>query len=183
MTSNKLISLLDYDPDTGVFIWRPRTVSHFSTFGDWKRFHTKHSGKEAGCIVKIQGRSKDGIRSKHGVRIIRTAGKNHLAHRLAFIYMRKEIPSNHIIIHLNGVTTDNRFVNLKASTRSSNQGFRRQFFTKGYYKTQTGQWRSQITVNNKCINVGIFNTEQDAYDAYEEAVKTYGTDTREADTQ
>ena len=76
------------------------------------------------------------------------------------------------IDHINHDTLDNRKSNLRIVTIQENQFNQKQ--TKGYYKYR-GLYRSQITINNKTIQLGIFKTEQEAIQAYVFAKSQYHT--------
>ena len=100
MTQEKLKSLLDYNPETGVFTWKRRTdIENLRIRNGW---NSKYAGRQAGSKVK----------TPH-LPYIRIAG--YLAHRLAWLYMTGEWPEEgKEIDHINGDASDNRFCNLKA---------------------------------------------------------------------
>jgi hypothetical protein len=93
LTATRLRELMTYDPHTGIFEWR-----------------------------KLVGRRKNpaGCIDDKGYRIIRIAGRNHKAHRLAILYVQGRWPVGDTD-HANGDRSDNRLVNLRAATRAENQ--------------------------------------------------------------
>jgi len=90
---------LDYDPETGVFIWKPQP-------GD-KRWNARYAGEVAGSI------------SNHGYRRINIDGKQYMAARLAWLYVYGEWPQNEID-HINRLRDDDRLVNLRDVTHTEN---------------------------------------------------------------
>jgi hypothetical protein len=75
------------------------------------------------------------------------------------------------IDHINGIRNDNRICNLREVTAQGNQHNR---LCKGYtYCKKTNKYRTQITLGYKAINIGRFNTEQEARQAYLDAKKKY----------
>jgi hypothetical protein len=123
---------LDYDPDTGVFTWKPRP-------GD-KKWNAKHVGEVAGSIAS------------GGYRQIMVDRKNYMAARLAWLYVHGEWPKNHID-HINRIRTDDRLVNLRdvtpvvnSNNRSDNNGLPEGVF----WDTKKVKYIAQIP---KCIPV------------------------------
>ena len=92
------------------------------------------------------------------------------AHQLAWYYVNKEIVE--ALDHINGVKDDNRICNLRSVTHQENQ-FNRTT-AKGYYWNKTAnKWLSQIQLNSKKINLGLFKTEEEAREAYLKAKEKY----------
>ena len=83
--------------------------------------------------------------------------------------------------HINGNKLDNRRCNLRIVTNQQNQ-FNQKNDGRGSnnrkgvsYRKDRNKWRAYITVDNKQINLGYFNTEEEAIKAREEAeVKYFG---------
>jgi len=108
-------------------------------------------------------------------------GVHYYAHRLAWEWVAGSPPQNDID-HINQIKSDNRFTNLRESTRSENmfnRGKNRNNLsgTKGvsFCKT-TGKWKAQISVDRKYIHIGRFNTIEEAGKAYLERAKLYRGD-------
>lgn len=90
LTQDYLKSVLDYDPETGIFTW--------------KRSQGKaKAGSQAGCNELFKGEPRAWI--------IDVGAERHKAHRLAILWVTGRMPTNRII-HLNGNKTDNRIENL-----------------------------------------------------------------------
>lgn len=95
------------------------------------------------------------------------------AHRLAWYLCYGELPKNQID-HIDGDRTNNKIANLRNVTHQQNQW--NQTKAKGYFwSKQYERWTSQITVNNKKIFLGRFDTEEEALNAYKCAKKKYHT--------
>lgn len=94
ITAEFLREILDYNPDTGVFIWKQKLSDRI-------------------VPGKVAGGAKTG-----SVRI-GVLGTNYLAHRLVWLYVTGEWPK-HIISHINGNLNDNRFCNLRDIPKGQN---------------------------------------------------------------
>lgn len=145
LTQEKLKELLHYNPQTGFFTW-----------------------------VKSKGRAKAGsiagCPDKDGYILIGINRKLYKAHRLAFIYMEGSEPS-HDVDHINRVTGDNRWSNLRHATRSQNNINRK---CKGYYwSSGIRKYCALIQVNGNKIHLGYHESEAEARKAYIDASLKY----------
>src|SRR5579864_3559439 len=95
LTLTRLYEVLDYRPETGLFIWKINTGKR------------RMAGKQAGCKM---------VRGYHTLSIDRI---QYTAHRVAWFYMTGDWPPDDID-HINGVRTDNRFCNLRLATKRDN---------------------------------------------------------------
>jgi hypothetical protein len=74
--------------------------------------------------------------------------------------------------HINGIRNDNRIENLRSVTRQQNQWNRTT--AKGYYWDKVkNKWRAELKLNRKKIYLGMFNTEEEARNAYLAAKQIY----------
>ena len=144
LTQERFKELLHYDPETGAFTWLVGK-------GNVK------AGDKAGC------RSNGYLR----VRIDR---KDHLAHRLAWLYIYAVLPPDDID-HINGGRADNRVANLRLATQAQN----RQNLRKAHRDSATGYlgveqvkrgFRAQIMVRGVKHNLGLYPTVEDAHNIY-----------------
>jgi hypothetical protein len=141
----RLRELLDYDPSTGLFTWR---VTH-------------HPKCKAGAIAGTKGTAKYVV-----VCIDRVL---HYAHRLAFLHVMGR-PAVGDVDHVDGDTRNNRWANLREGTRGQNMQNRRPISNNatgflGVCKYR-GRFAAQITVNGVHQNLGVFDTAEEAHEAY-----------------
>jgi hypothetical protein len=82
-----------------------------------------------------------------------------------------------VIDHINDITYDNRVENLQIITQRANV-----FKTQGKYTSQykgvqlynySNKWLANIRINQKLINLGLFKTEIEASEAYQQALKSF----------
>lgn len=152
-TQAELIALFHYDPETGVFIWKP----HLSLTGN-----------------RMAGGGVVGTINSLGYRQIQIGKRVYLAHRLVWIIMTGGLPPAHID-HKNRDRGDNCWQNLRAATRQQNQYNRKSMnkIAKGVEKVRYGGYRVRIRVNGKRTHVGLFESVEDAKRGYAEAAAKY----------
>lgn len=88
-------------------------------------------------------------------------------HRLAFLYMLGDFPENDVD-HINGIRTDNRWVNLRAVDRKGNThniGIARNNKS-GYpgvdFHNVVGKFQARIRINGERVRLGFFDTKEEA---------------------
>lgn len=162
ITQERLRELLDYDPETGLFVWLQRD----EIAGSDKIWNKKHAGKTAGYLSGL------------GYRPIKIDGHKYLAHRLAWLYVNGRWPAA-FIDHINGNRADNRIANLREATQSQNQQNRglTKHNTSGRkgvsWRRDIRKWSAQIAVSSKQIFLGYFTCPDAAAAAYEAAARKY----------
>ena len=144
--STRLKELLQYNPSTGNFTW-------IANMG--KRVK---AGQVAGCIHHM------------GYVVIYKDKKSYLAHRLAWLYVYGEYPTNNID-HINGIRSDNRIENLRDATQAENcQNIHKVRCSSGlmgaYFDKTRSRWYSAIKLNGKSKLLGHFKTAKDAHQVY-----------------
>jgi hypothetical protein len=150
ITQEQLKERIDYNPLTGVFVWkRPTYKSNVKI------------GSVAGCI------------DKSGYKKIAIEGEPYMGHRLAWLYVHGEWPD--VVDHINGVRDDNRITNLRnVSYRENSQNreiHRNNGAIPGVFPRSSGRWQARIGVEGVLIAIGTFNTKDEAYSAYLDACK------------
>lgn len=150
LTQQRLQELLDYNADTGVFVWKRR------------RAGMAKSGTMAGAV-------KTG-----GYVQIMVDGQMYLAHRLAWLYVHGCFPKA-MIDHINRDPADNRIANLReASDKQNRENCRLQrnntTGTAGvYWVKRMSKWQAKIGHNRKRVHLGYFQSEAEAISAVKAA--------------
>ena len=162
-----LRELLHYDVATGQFIWRSRPREMFRNEQNFRLWNTRYAGKIAG-----------GRRGKAPYWYVAVHHIQYFAHRLVWLYIHGD-PVPDCIDHIDGNPLNNRFSNLRASTKAqncANQRLRDSNTTgvKGVIMIK-GRFRAQIMVNFKMHSLGTFATLEEAAKArYDGAVRLHG---------
>lgn len=150
ITAEQVREILDYDPATGVFVWRKR-ISQKSVVG-----------RKAGTL------------NKGGYVVISIYGHRYYAHRLAVLHMTGTWPP-HGVDHRNRNPSDNSWVNLRQADQTSNNGNMRRprhnrSGMKGvYWDSHRDKWHAQISIANRSKSLGRFSDIRDAQAAYAKA--------------
>lgn len=156
MNQDTLKEVLHYDPSTGHFTWK---VQHRNI----------KIGQIAGATDTTRG----------GYRRIRVLGRHYSAHKLAWLYMTGYYPSN-TIDHIDGNTDNNAWHNLREVTVTENMHNLKKYKnnTTGIagisYRSDTGKYRARIGVDGKNINLGSYETLEEASAARDAALITHG---------
>ncbi len=119
------------------------------------------SGTEAGSLLN------------NGYKRVKVNGKDYLTHRVIFFMLKGYLPNE--LDHVNGNKLDNRIENLRPATRQQNQAnrsVRSKTGMKGVYKLRK-VYVTQITVNNKRINLGTYTNLEEAAKVYDKAAIKY----------
>lgn len=156
LTQNLLKEFLHYDEDTGMFTWKAKT----------SKFSHVNIGSSAGSINSC------------GYIHIKLFSKNYKAHQLVWLYVYGVFPSK-VIDHINGITYDNRIINLREVTQSENCMNKRKMKnnTSGYtgvsWHKGIKKWTVQININKKQIHLGCFDNLEEAAAVYKSASEKY----------
>ena len=149
VTQERLKTLLDYDPETGLFRWKSKAVRNGA-----------HGGRAGNTRPK-------------GYVCIRIDGRLYMAHRLAWLYVHGMMPTQQID-HINQIKSDNRIDNLREASPSQNGQNRskpRRDNKAGFLGVQRkgNRWIALIGVNGKQQYLGMFATPEAAHQAYQKA--------------
>ena len=154
LTQKQLKRILKYNRNTGEFIKR------FSS-GSTKK------GSAAGTV------------QASGYVQIEINGKGYKAHRLAWLYVTGEFPSDQID-HINHVRSDNRFINLRecSNIENSKNAKMPKNNTSGFvgvnFSKTARRWHVRIGVNGDRVHIGYFESKEDAILARKKANLKYG---------
>jgi hypothetical protein len=168
MTNTKSLPSIDYlrkrlryEPETGKLFW-------LDYEGMPTKWRTRYAGKEAFTSDDGKGYLLGGIED----RLFR-------AHRVAWALYTGEWPTDQID-HINGVRDDNRISNLRVVSNQENlkNASMRRNNTSGvtgvcWHKLQR-KWVAQIKINGRRLNLGLFDTIEEAAAVRKEASIKYG---------
>ena len=136
ITQEKLREVLDYNPETGIFRWRPGR---------------KRSGRRAGTDTP-------GVYS-----LIWIDDKSYLAHRLAILYTDGYWPET-TVDHIDRDRNNNRRANLREATRQCQcrNRSKRNDNSSGvvgvYWSKKSGKWGAQVEIYRKTNHLGFYGT-------------------------
>ena len=149
----RLHELFAYDSSTGLFMRKIATTNKVkATMGMWV----------------------PGWLNKAGYTSFRIDGVAWLAHRLAWLYVHGELPSEGLWIdHKNGVRDDNRINNLRIVTNSENQlnlsstnKHSNSRLRGAHWNARLGKYQSEFERDGKRIYLGLFELAEDAHKAH-----------------
>lgn len=152
-----LMAAIDYDPETGSFVWKRRA----DKAANW---NTRWAGKPAGTY------------DKDGYLCITINGFWYKAHRLAVLFVTGEWPEQDVD-HEDLDPGNNRWLNLRTASRTDNNGNRAMAGNaasglKGAYLVpSTGRWYSRIQRGEVSEYLGTYDTKEEAHAAYVRAAE------------
>ncbi len=147
LTLERAQEFFSYDPDTGEFHWKARPYKTRIGIGD-----------------------RAGTLEDRGYYSLCLGGRRYKAHRVAWLMMTGAWPDG-VIDHLNGITGDNRFCNLRDAVGNVNIQNQR----KAHSRSKSGllgtrlcgkRWQAKIHVNGVDYPLGLYSTAEDAHAAY-----------------
>lgn len=154
ITAERLREILMYDHTSGVFTFRVRRGS-----------------------MKVGTAS--GVRKDDGRIAIKLEGRYYLAHRLAWLYVHGVWPEQQID-HIDGNPLNNGIANLRdvsPTTNSQNRRFADPGSKSGLLGAQWckgyGNWQASIRVKGTRMNLGKFDSAQEAHEAYVQAKRRF----------
>ena len=160
-----LRQLLRYEPETGKLFWRERGVESFPSPRMCKTWNTRYSNTEAFTTA-----------DRAGYLTGKVFDRFFFAHRVIWAIQTGCWPVQ-LVDHINGVTSDNSWANLRAADPSQNCcNARRRVTNKSGVKgvslhKETGRWVARVNVKGKVHSLGCFATIDLAAQAYAKACK------------
>lgn len=126
---------------------------------------------ETGEVYGIRGNLLTAELEGYKMMRIKNNGENRAVfqHQFIWYYVNREVVD--CLDHINGDKKDNRITNLRSVTQQQNNFNRK---AKGYhFSKRLNKWHSQINFNGDKIYLGLFNTKDEAHQAYLNAKKLY----------
>lgn len=156
-----LCERFEYNPETGIVIWKNRPRHHFNGRG-YEIFKSKCVGKPVGSYKN--GYFIIGITDEKGRR------STYMLHRIIYKMMTGKHPE--FIDHINGIRDDNRWENLRdVSVMENNMNLRIKCnnttgHTGVYYLKDKNYYHSAINFNGQKIHLGTYDDIATAGAAY-----------------
>lgn len=160
ITSEVVRELLDYDPETGVMIWRKRDRKWFKSDGSFATWNTRFAGTRA-------GNDCESGKGRYRSRKIGMFGRLQSEHRVVWLWMSGE-PLPEQIDHVNRNATDNRWSNLRASSCGENSRNRSKYSSNGSgvtgvkWHAPNSKWLAVVDRDGTRHNLGSFSDIADA---------------------
>lgn len=157
LTAEYLRSIMDYDPESGLFTWKHRADKKPAWNG-------KFAGEIAGGLMPA-GYVQIGIDLK-----------GYYAHRLAWLYVYGESPPQELD-HIDRDRANNRVTNLRPATRAENRrnasirSDNTSEFKGVSFIKPTRRWDARIMHSRRQICLGHFDTPEEAHAAYRKAAE------------
>lgn len=155
LTYERLVDVLDYDPCTGIFLWKKKLSPRGLI------------GTRAGSV------------NPSGYRVITIDSWNYPAQRLAWLYVNGEWPSK-FVDHKNHRRDDNWIDNLRDVSQlfnrhnSAKAGSHNQSGFLGVVVTKKGRFMTRISYPGKKNHyLGTYDTPEEAHAVFMAAKKTY----------
>ena len=159
----------EYNPETGILIWKVRPDHH----GGMSTFNTRYAGKPVGT------KNRGYLQTRLHYNGIRFTTVN--VHRICWALATGSWPEAEID-HINAIHNDNRLCNLRDATRADNQnnpnnklrGTNRSGYRGVHWNTQYKKW---IAIFHREW-LGFFDDPAEASKAYQDALAEHNTATK-----
>lgn len=154
----ELLQLFQYEPNSGLLLWREREVSGPKV----KAWNTRYAGKAAGAVWKTK-------RADHSYLQVSISKSFYPAHRVIWKMVTGLDPVE--VDHINGNAQDNRWSNLRDISHAENMRNlkKKKNNTSGAtgvrLDSRTGKYVAQVQHNNKQIRLGGFSSFDNAVEA------------------
>lgn len=165
---SRLAEIVDYNPATGLLVWKARPREHFVNDKAFGRWATVMVGAPAFAQL-----------DRAGYLAGQLAKQTYRAHRVAWAMGHGEWPKGQID-HINGDRRDNRLNNLRLVNNQENMKNAKMPTTNSsgyvgvYWFEPRKRWRAAIGLSGKVKTIGYFDTKEEAAAARKEAERFYG---------
>ncbi len=143
LTAEYVRKVLDYNPETGVFLWRVTTSN--------KSLKGNRAGSEGST----------------GYRRMMLNGRSYKEHLIAWLYVTGEWPKDKID-HRDRVRDNNKWENLRQANNSQNRvnSLVRPSITLQGVHPQKDHFKAQIKEGGKTVYLGLFPTAEEAHEVF-----------------
>lgn len=152
-----LYECFSYCETSGALTWKRRPRSHFSSERSCNAWNARFPGQRAD--------QSDG----RGYFQVKVSGVKHLSHRVVFAMAHGWAPD--FIDHIDGERQNNTLENLRPATKQQNarNANKKSTNTSGYkgVSKKGGKWRASICIAGKMHEIGQFDDEIEAANAYD----------------
>lgn len=160
MQVEHLRAILNYDPETGVLIWKERTPDTFRCVETERRrlssrWNRTRAGTVAGCITST------------GYRVLCIEGRTYRASRIAWALVHGDWPSGQID-HISHKRDDDRLKNLRDVTPMANARNKSLLRSNKsgavgvHFHQPSGKWHARVMDRGRRIHLGAFDNLGDA---------------------
>lgn len=159
ITAEYVRSRLDYDPETGIFAWKPSRIRSAA-------WNSRHAGKVAGSLAG------------NGYRMIHIDDRLYYEHHLAWLVTYGALPSEQID-HRDRDRTNNRIANLRPASQAQNsanasiRADNKSGFKGVSWCRHNKKWIAKITASKRQMTLGYFDAPEEAAAAYAKAAKRF----------
>ena len=170
ITTELVRKLLHYDEHSGIFTWRSRDRHWFKSDKDFENWNKQWAGGVSGYI-------REGV-GGYSTLAIKVLGTRWYAHRLAFIFMGKSLPTQ--VDHLNRNPLDNRWENLAASSAKENMKNTSMFsnntsgVTGVIWHKARDKWMARVNLGGRLKHLGLFTDLEEATEVVRAAREAEG---------
>lgn len=161
----------EYQPETGLLIWKHRPLSHFVSERACNITNTRCVGKVAGNFDKSTGRRSVSVGQ----------GEQFFASRIIWKWVTGADPTN-AIDHRDLNKTNDKWDNLREATKAQNEyntpirKNNKTGFKNVCLDSRSGKYRAYITKDYKQKQIGLFLTAEEAFNAVKQAYPKYHGD-------
>ncbi len=158
-SADELNMLLRYDPQSGLLFWRYRDAGTFMDFG---MRSTEHMANQWNS--RFSGKSAGGMTG--GYYRVMIDGKHHMAHRVIWKMFNGEDPV--FVDHIDGDKRNNKLENLRNVTHAVNMKNKSLYANSVTgvpgveYHERDRVWRAKVGVDGKQLQLGSFQTKDEA---------------------